>query len=181
MLAIYIRHSELQGIQKPKHPNEHAYMQFQRQSSNYHQIIGNRLRRGALRVVIVTHDPLQIKTADQRVLKPLFNMKHSNPRLVDLNGRMLNFRGQKVGKEAQCPFVCWTGKTSGMQLFKLVAEGNKLHLGKAYIAVQMEHVLELNRSSTAALSQRRQFSQNKEDKWLTVTDCVATALEWTLL
>lgn len=45
----------------------------------------------------------------------------------------------------------------------------------------MEHVLELNRSSTAALSQRHQFSQDKEDKWLTVTDCVATALEWTLL
>ena len=45
----------------------------------------------------------------------------------------------------------------------------------------MEHVLELNRSSTAALSLRRRFSQDKEDKWLTVTDCVATALEWTLL
>lgn len=43
----------------------------------------------------------------------------------------------------------------------------------------MEHVLEL--ALLLLVRDINLATEDKEDKWLTVTDCVATALEWTLL
>ena len=76
-----------------------------------------------------TNHPLKAETISKGVWKPLFNMKCSNPRQVDLNGRMLNPIGQEGSKQVQCPFVSWTWRTRGVELAKLRAKRDKLSLG----------------------------------------------------
>ena len=76
-----------------------------------------------------TDHPLKAETVSKGVWKPLLNMEYSNPRQVDLDGRMLNPIGQEDSKQAQCPFVSWTRRTRGVELAKLRAKRDKLSLG----------------------------------------------------